>query len=77
MVLFSYLHNLQSKIQSMIPHRNKQCQTVLRQEKVVVYFSLMRGGSRRIAKYLQESTFIAFDFIWKILLSDTLLDPSL
>ena len=25
-----------------------------------------RGGSRRVAKFLQESTLIAFDFIWKV-----------
>ena len=40
-----------------------------------------RGRSRRIAKFLQESILIAFDFIWKVLLSGinfaTLLDPSL
>ena len=36
----------------------------------------IRGGSRRVAKFLQESIFviaykrvIAFDFIWKVLLS--------
>ena len=38
-----------------------------------------RGGSKRVARFLQESTLIALDFIWKVLLSDrnfaTLLDP--
>ena len=29
-----------------------------------------RGGSRKVAKSLQESIIIAFDFIWKILLFD-------
>ena len=29
-----------------------------------------RGGSRRVAKFLQESILIVFDFIWKVLLSD-------
>ena len=40
-----------------------------------------RGRSRGVAKFLQESLLIAFDFIWEILLSDrnfaTLLDPPL
>ena len=39
------------------------------------------GGSRRAATFLQESVLIAYDFIWKLLLSDrnfsTLLDPPL
>ena len=39
---------------------------------------MIRGGSRRVAKFLQESILIVFDFIWKILLSSrnfaTLLD---
>ena len=39
----------------------------------------IRGGSRRVAKFLRESILIAFDFIWKVVLSDrsfaTLLDP--
>ena len=43
--------------------------------------ALCRGGSRRVAKSLQESILIAFDFIWKVLLSDrifaTLQDPLL
>ena len=30
-----------------------------------------RGGSRRVAKFLQESILIAFDLVWKLLLSDT------
>ena len=30
-----------------------------------------RGGSRRVANFLQESILIAFDFIWKVMLSDT------
>ena len=29
------------------------------------------AGSRRVAKYLQDSISIAFDFILKVLLSDT------
>ena len=29
-----------------------------------------RGGSRRVAKFLQESILITFDLIWKVLLSD-------
>ena len=29
-----------------------------------------RGGSRRVAKVLQESILITFNFIWKVLLSD-------
>ena len=41
----------------------------------------IRGGSRRVAKILQENTLIVFDFIWIVLLSDrnfaTLLDPPL
>ena len=41
----------------------------------------IRGGSRRVAKFLQESISIAFDFIWNVLFSDrnfdTLLDVSL
>lgn len=28
------------------------------------------GGSRRVAKCLQESILTAFDFMWKVLLSD-------
>ena len=39
-----------------------------------------RGGSRGVAKYLQEGILISFDFILKVLLSvrnfATLLDPS-
>ena len=39
------------------------------------------GGSRWVAKFLQESTLITFDFIWKVFLSDrnfdTLLDQPL
>ena len=31
---------------------------------------IFRGGSRRVAKFLQESILIAFDFTWKVLLSD-------
>ena len=31
---------------------------------------LVRGGSKRVAKFLQENIFIAFDFIWRVLLSD-------
>ena len=42
---------------------------------------MKRGGSRRVAKFLQESILIALDFIWKVLLSDrnfaTLLGPPL
>ena len=30
----------------------------------------IRGGSRRVAIFLQENVLIAFDFIWKALLSD-------
>ena len=40
-----------------------------------------RGGSSRVAKSLQESILITFDFIWKVMLSDryfsALLDPPL
>ena len=42
---------------------------------------MARGGSRKVAKFSQENILIAFDFIWKVLLSDrnftTLLDPPL
>ena len=42
---------------------------------------MKRGGSRRVAKFLQKSTLIALDLIWKVLLSDrnfaTLLVPPL
>ena len=31
---------------------------------------MSRGGSRKVAKSLQESVLIAFDFIWKVLESD-------
>ena len=38
------------------------------------------GGSRWVAKCLQESVLIVFNFIWKVCLSDmnfaTLLDPA-
>ena len=41
----------------------------------------LRDGSRRVAKLLQESILIAFNFIWKVLLSErnfaTPLDPPL
>ena len=32
--------------------------------------NVFRGGSRRVAKFLQESILIAFDFLWKVLLPD-------
>ena len=35
-----------------------------------------RGGSRRVAKFLQKSILIAFDFIRKVLLSYRNFDPS-
>ena len=42
---------------------------------------LFRGRSRRVAKLLQESIFIAFDFKWKVMLFNrnfaTLPDPPL
>ena len=31
---------------------------------------LARGGSKRVAIFLQENILIAFDFIWKVLLSN-------
>ena len=43
--------------------------------------ALLKGGSRVVPKFLQESILIAFDLIWKVLLSDknfaTPLDPPL
>ena len=43
--------------------------------------NMIRSGSRSVAKFLQESIFIAFDFIWNVWLFDinfaTLLDPPL
>ena len=44
-------------------------------------FDTTTGGCKRVAKLLQESILIAFEFIWKVLLSDrnfaTPLDPLL
>ena len=44
-------------------------------------FAIARGRFRRVIKFLQESISIAFDFIWKVMLSGinfaTLLDPPL
>ena len=48
---------------------------------IIVVAGEIRGGSRKVAKSLQESILIDFDFIWKVLLSHrsfaTLLDPPL
>ena len=48
---------------------------------ISIWFDISRGGSRRVAKLLQESILIAFDSIWRVLLSGknfaTLIDPPL
>ena len=36
----------------------------------VITWILDRGGSRSAANFLQESILIAFDYLWKVLLSD-------
>ena len=60
---------------------NASDQIFLNPVRYVFHACAIRGGSRRVAKFLQESILIAFDFIWKVLLSDrnfaTLLDPPL
>ena len=52
-----------------------------RPHNLLFYWTIRRSRSRRIAKFLRESVLIAFDFIWRVLLSDknfaTLLDPPL
>ena len=56
-----------------------ECNTGSNTPPLTHYADIFHGGeSRRVAKFLQESILITFDFMWKVLLSDrdfaTLLD---
>ena len=64
----------------MIKHNNDHIKFKQAQH-IPCSFKSLKDGSGRVAKFLQESILISFDFIWKVLLSDknfaTLLDPPL
>ena len=60
--------------------------TIRRSKRLIIFLKTeispkYGGGSKRVAKFLQESFLIVFDLIWKVLLSDrnfvTLHDPPL
>ena len=62
-------------------HHLKNHPKIIQSTNIDIVYYAIRGGSRRVENFLQESILIAFGFIWKVLLSvrnfATLLDRPL